>query len=173
MSTDTRQVVKVGNPTATQEAESATESRADKKARIARVLDRGVGVDRLNVETLPSHLHGEWVPNDPKEILDKENLGFRIDTEYAKQRKLHGTADGRPIIGDCVYMVCERETKEIIDEIRNEQYLRANRKQGPQKEEKDFASQTSKLGEIPTITEGSVNEARKAELEAAMGITKD
>jgi hypothetical protein len=69
-------------------------------------------------------------------------------------------------------MVTDKENKELIDEIRQEQYLRLNRKQGAQKEEKDFASQTSKIG-LEAINEGSVSPARKEELEKAMGITKD
>lgn len=173
MSEDTRSTIEVKDtgwksPDQAALDTAVKETRAQKKVRLSRVLDRGGTIDRLKVENLPPHLHGEWVPNDAKEILDKENLGFVVDREFAHKRKLHATAEGKAVIGDCVYMTIPMEDKLIIDEIRNEQYQKLNHKSGPQKEEKDFASQTSTLGEIPVISEGSVSEARKSELEAAL-----
>jgi hypothetical protein len=170
MSKDTRDVIEVGKQEVTAEQEEVL-SRDQKKARLAQVLDRGLTADRLHVP-LPSGIHGEWVPNDQSAIYEKEALGFKIDTEYAPKRALHSKGDGKSIVGDVVYMICDKENKEIIDEIRNEQYLRLNRKQGTQKEERDITSQTSKIGLEP-INEGSVSPARKEELENAMGITKD
>src|SRR5690242_7548495 len=41
--------------------------RAERKARLATILDRGFVQDRLTVE-LPPDVHGEWVRNDPLEI---------------------------------------------------------------------------------------------------------
>ena len=165
MSEDTRETIAVGN-----QDNVPTETREQRKARLVKVLDRGLTADRLHVP-LPSHLHGEWVPNDQTAIYEKEALGFKIDTEFAPKRALHSKGDGKSIVGDCVFMVCAKEDKEIIDEIRHEQYLRLNRKQSEQKEEKDFNAQTRKLG-LETITEGSINQARKDELEQAMGVTK-
>lgn len=162
MSKDTRDVIKVGEGTET----TAVETREAKKARLARVLDRGLSADRLHVD-LPPHLHGEWVFNDQIAIFEKEALGFKIDTEYAPKRALHSKGDGMSIVGDCVFMICSKEDKELIDEIRRDQYMKLNRKGKTQKEESDFNSQTGKLG-LETISEGSVNEARKAELEEAL-----
>jgi hypothetical protein len=164
MSTDTREVIEVGDQT-------KVETRSEKKARIARVLDRGASGERLNVQ-LPAHLHGEWVPHDEVSIFEKERLGFRIDTEFAPKRALHSKGDGKSLVGDCVFMVCAKEDKEIIDEIRNDQYLKLNRKGKVQKEESDFNSLTQKEGLEP-LTEGSVNTARKDELQAAMGIPSE
>lgn len=114
------------------------ESRAEKKARRAKVYDRGVIGDRLYVE-LPEGLYGEWVKNDVVEIHRKEGLGFKIDTEYAKRRALHDKGDGASYVGDVVFMVCSKEDKEIIDEIRRERYEAThNPKSGKQKEERDF-----------------------------------
>lgn len=166
MSEDKRDVITVkGSQTQASEVKQE-ESRDQRKARLARVLDRGLSHDRLAVP-LPDNLYGEWVSNDQVSIYEKEALGFQIDTEYAPKRALHSKGDGKSIVGDCVFMVCSKQDKVLIDEIRNEQYLRLNRKSNEQKEERDFNQVTRKLG-LETLTEGSVNEARKAELEAAM-----
>jgi hypothetical protein len=161
MSNDTRDVLTVGNPDNVPQ-----ETREQRKARIAKVLDRGLSHDRLAVP-LPDNLYGEWVSNDQVSIFEKEALGFKIDTEYAPKRALHSKGDGKSIVGDCVFMICNKEDKQLIDEIRNEQYLRINRKASEQKEEKDFNQVTRKLG-LETLTESTVNEARKAELETAL-----
>ncbi|KKL62621.1 hypothetical protein LCGC14_2183340, partial [marine sediment metagenome] len=46
-----------------------------RRARLATILERGRTVDRLHVE-LPEDVHGEWVPNEQKDILHYESLGF-------------------------------------------------------------------------------------------------
>lgn len=166
MSKDDRDVLTVGDQTHV-EPTPVEEDRATKKARLAKVLDRGLSADRLSVP-LPSHLHGEWVPNDQTAIYEKEALGFQIDSEYAPKRALHSKGgQNMSIVGDCIFMVCSKENKELIDEIRHEQYLKLNRKGKVQKEEKDFNTQASNIGLEP-ISEGSINEARKAELEEVL-----
>lgn len=152
-----------------------TLTRAERKARFAQVLDRSIVGDRLKVN-LPPNVYGEWVPNDQMEIYRMEALGFKIDTEFARQRELHSRGDAASYVGDCVFMVQPMEDHEILEEIRKEQYDRLNSKKPRQREEKDFATQVSKelqeVGIVPT-TESTVNEARKSDLEAALGVTKD
>src|SRR5262245_3511703 len=114
-----------------------TLTRDERKARLASVLDRGIVADRLKVD-LPSNLHGEWVFNDPTEIFRMEALGFKIDDVHAPKRALHSKGDSGSVVGDVIFMVCERETKDMIDEIRREQYARLNSKGPKQKEEKDY-----------------------------------
>ena len=119
---------------------SEAETREQKKARRAKIFERGVLGDRLHVD-LPDHLYGEWVANDKVQIYTKEGLGFRIDTEYARQRALHDKGDGASYVGDVVFMICDREDKEILDELRRERYAQVhNPKAGKQKEERDFIS---------------------------------
>jgi len=163
-----RETVEIGDQTQVPTEEL---TRAQKKARLAAVLDRGIVGDRLKVE-LPSNLHGEWVFNDQTEIMRMEALGFSVDTEYAPKRALHSKGDGASYVGDVVFMTCEKETKQLIDEIKHDQYMRLNRKGKEQKEEKDFNKLTRNEG-LETLTEGSVNEARKVEIEQALGITPD
>lgn len=175
MSTE-REVIKVtGTKTSTETmtAEQKKEKYKEKRARIARVLERGYIVDRAVVDNLPPHLHGEWVPDDPMEIERKKALGFWIDTEYAPKRSLHSEADvGKAKIGDCIYMVCPKEDKDLIDEIRYEQYVRTHGspdelKRLHQKEEEDFSKLTGTLG-LPVVDESAENSARKDELIAAL-----
>jgi len=160
-----REELKVGDQT-----QVATEelTRAQKKIRLASVLDRGIVGDRLKVD-LPDNLHGEWIFNDQTEIMRMEALGFTVDTEYAPKRALHSKGTGASYVGDVVFMTCEKETKDLIDEIKREQYTRLNRKGKTQKEEKDFNKMTEREGLDP-IGEGSVNEARKEVIEQALGI---
>lgn len=146
--------------------------RAEKKARLVRILARGFTHDKLHVD-LPEHLYGEWIPNDPISILEAESIGFAVDTTYAtKQRRgMHDHGDGRAVLGDCVYMVMLKEDKEIHDEIRREAFELANGKPGDikatQTEERGFAEQSRGSG-LPIVQESRSRQARKAELEAAL-----
>jgi hypothetical protein len=146
--------------------------RAERKAKFARVLDRGIVNERLHVD-LPPHIHGEWVPNDKLEIHRMATLGYTIDTEYARKRPLHtdDQGDGRSVVGDTVFMICSKEDKEILDEIRADEFERANGSpndpNAPQREEKDFEARNTKIG-MPVVEESRHRTARKAELEAAL-----
>jgi hypothetical protein len=108
------------------------------RARLAQVLERGVVADRLQVETLPDHLYGEWVPADDRlEITRKEALGFWIDDQYAKQRALHDSGDSSARIGDVVFMVTHKAIKVEIDKLHHARFMEMhNPKQ--LKEEQDF-----------------------------------
>jgi hypothetical protein len=149
-----------------------TETKSERKARLAAVLERGYLSERLQVP-LPDNMYGEWVPKDHAEITRKELLGFRVDQQYGLKQSLH--SDGTPItqIGDVVFMVTSRENKELLDEIRNEQYERRHGKIGAtehktQDEEKSVIEPSEKLG-VPTIQESSARVAKKAEIEAVLG----
>ena len=112
--------------------------RADIKARLAVVLERGIVNDRLFV-ALPPDVHGEWVPNNKEEIYRMEAMGFKIDLEYAKKRALHNDGTDASIVGDVIHMTCPRVVKEVIDEIRKEKFdAMHNPKKGKQKEEREF-----------------------------------
>lgn len=145
--------------------------RAEKKAKLARILDRGVVADRLSVD-LPSELYGEWVVNEKSEIHRMQTLGFKIDTQYAKAHALHDQGDDRAIVGDTVFMVCDRETKDILDEIRRENYERVNGKPGEERkgqaEEREFSEPTKGLHIGPVVEESRERVVRKEQLEAAL-----
>lgn len=153
--------------------EETKKLRAEKKARFARILERGMVADRLAVE-LPDNLYGEWVPNDKSEIYRMQLLGFKIDTEYATKRALHSEGDGKSVIGDTVFMTCAREDKDILEEIRRENFVAMNGKPGEvksQQEEKEYATQSRTIG-MPVIEESVSRTARKEQLESALAATR-
>lgn len=147
--------------------------RAQKKARITNILDRGQLLSRLAVD-LPPELYGEWVRNDSLEIQRLKTLGFEIDTEYAPKRAIHSNGDDGGVTGDVIFMICDRETHDLIDEIRVDA-LRAthgnpNASNMQTKEEKDFragvGSETQ--GEISTFTESKTTRVGKEAIAAAI-----
>jgi len=145
-------------------------SDADRKSIIARVLERGIIIDRATVD-LPKHLYGEWVADDPVEISRMQLLGFEKDTQYATDRSSNADGSGVSKIGDVIYMIAPIEVKEIIDAVRSEMYQRANPVKDKQKEEKDFQRQADKSG-LPVIAESDITTAREQEIRSALGATK-
>jgi len=153
-----------------------TLSRAEKKARLAVVLDRGIAHDRLKVN-LPADVHGEWVRNDPFEINRMRFLGFEIDKEYAPARSLHGDGTGSAIVGDVIFMTTSKERKDMIDEVRKDQFFRVNGYPGDTKnsrEERELAENVAREtgGQIPTFTESRSREARKEDIAAALDVVE-
>jgi len=162
----TRQVTDAERDAAAKEV-----ARAGKKARIARVLERGYLVDRMTID-LPSDKHGEWVPVD--QVDRWASLGFENGVEFAKSRGLHGGTDGYAHIGDVVFMVCPKEDKEIMEEVRMEQYVAMHgspqqKKEVRQREEKDFESRLqTEARELPVVEEGSARAAHREEIREAI-----
>lgn len=115
--------------------------RRDLKARLVTVLDRGQVGDRLHVD-LPPGVYGEWISKDKMDIYRVQSMGFEIDNIYATKRALNDdTAAGAEgaTVGDVIFMTCPREVKDLIDEIKKEQYQENNNpRRGKQKEERDF-----------------------------------
>lgn len=148
-------------------------SRQERKAKLARILERGIVHDRLHVE-LPPDLHGEWIRKDPLEIKRMQTLGFWMDTEYAPKRALHSDGTGAAGVGDVVYMLCERERKEIIDELRHDQLIKMNGKPGDvnakSKEELEFEANNKREtgGEIQGVFESKTHSARARDVADAL-----
>lgn len=157
-----------------QDRNVGTISRAERKKQLAQVLERGRTVDRLTVD-LPPSVYGEWVLNDEVEIARMESLGFGIDTEFAKRRRLHSEGDSKSIVGDVIFMTCSREDHEILEEIKQERYkiFHGDKKKKGQKEEADFAGLVQKqIPEVPVIDASSTREVRKSQLEEALSTKK-
>ena len=143
---------------------------AERKSIIARVLERGIIIDRCTVD-LPDGLYGEWVADDPVEISRMQLLGFEKDTKYATDRSLNASGDGVSKIGDIIYMTAPIEVKETIDMVRAEMYAKANPTSNKQKEEQDFQRLADK-SRLPVIQEGDVTPAREADIRSALGATQ-
>lgn len=100
------------------------------------VLERGSSYNSMDVK-LPPTLHGEWIRNEPKRIMEAMEIGFQVDREYAKKQLtadgkfLHdANGDGSAVIGDAIFMVCDKETRDIVEELRHEEYIRRHGKPG-------------------------------------------
>ncbi len=139
-------------PTAANE-ELKNETREQRRARLAIVLDRGVVHDRLHVR-MPPNMHGEWVRNNPLDVDAMKTLGFRIDTEYSTKRNIHSDGTSANKVADVIFMVCEKEVKEDIDWIRAQTADRANNPRRASKEETEFRQSVDP--EIQPSTNGSV-----------------
>jgi hypothetical protein len=143
-------------------------SRAEKKARLISVLERGIVHDRLFVP-LPPEVHGEWVRDDPLEIARMQTLGFVIDHEYAPKRALHSDGSDVGRVGDVIFMTCDREIKEIVDEIRHEQFLRINAPSKSKEEEEMIANTLRESGhEVPTFSESKTHKVDRDQIADAL-----
>lgn len=130
---------------------------AELEARLTRVLERGIIVDRTTVD-LPDDVYGEWVSDEAVEISRMQLMGFEIDTKYAIDRSTNSDGtEGIAKIGDVVFMTCPRRVMDIIEKVKKNLYDRANPRTGSQKEERDFKQSISTIKEahLP-VTEESV-----------------
>lgn len=162
----------VVDPSNTKSDDFSNLTKEQKKARLATVLDRGMTADRLHVN-LPDDLYGEWVPADDNEIVRMQGMGFELDNKYAPKRALHGGGTGEARVGDVVFMTTNRETKELIDEIRREKYIEVHGKPGSesihqQREEREFNAASKGTEGITGITESSTARADAAALREAL-----
>jgi hypothetical protein len=139
-------------------------TRAEMKARLVQVLERGIVHDRMLVP-LPADVHGEWARNDPLEIARMQTLGFEVDYEYAPRRALHSDGTGAAIVGDVIFMTCPRIIKEVIDEIRHEQFIRLNAP-SQTKEDKEMIANTlrSTGSEIGAFSESTTHIATEDDI---------
>jgi hypothetical protein len=146
-----------------QRLKAKRDERAKKKARIAEVYHRGQVGTRLNV-ALPPTLHGIWAHKDPGELAYYKGLGYKIDEEFAVNNSLHNDGTGVPMVGDVVFMTCDRETFEIIEEVRRDDFNVANKKQPIQAEERNFRNRVNAElgGRIQATSESTAVDADEA-----------
>lgn len=160
------------SPSILTQDELAAETKAQRRARLINVLDRGVMHDRLYVK-LPDNMHGEWARNKPEDIMYMQTLGFKVDDEFAPKRSLNANGDGKSaVIGDVIFMTCPRELKEEIDAIRLEQFYAKNGKPGENsvREEREFekATKATTGGEIQTSVESTTRPATVSDVVSAI-----
>lgn len=157
-----------------EDAEHATETKQERRARIASVLERGIINTRLNVE-LPPGRHGEWVRDDSVQIDRMRSLGFDIEKEFGHKGSLHDGGDGAARVGDVIFMTCSTEDYELIREVKRERYMEQHDPKGldelkASREEQDFKDQlAAQAPELPLIEESSKKVARKDDIAAAIG----
>lgn len=147
-------------------------TREQRKARRAEVLERGLVSDRLNVP-LPPGVYGEWFHKSSEEIFRAEALGFKVDTEYAPKRALHSDGDSKAVVGDVIFMTCDQETKEDIDEFKRQKFDEIHGKKGPSRtapEERQYAASLAATP-IPAIVSGSETSIGVADIANAVKTT--
>ena len=144
------------------------ESRKERKAKIAAILNRGYVDSRLVVE-LPSDKFGQWIRNNSVDIQRYEALGFVLDSEFAPKRAIHNDGSDVAVVGDVVHMICSKETKEILDEINQEEIRRIHNPKRPI-EESTYEESTYKDtdGVIPTTNTSKTEKVGAADISDAL-----
>ncbi len=106
--------------------EEAEKIVAQKKARIAQVMSRGITNEKLQLvfdACVPDGYSGKFVRDSEGDIIRYGNLGFGFT--YVKEALgLHGRADGRIAVGDVVLMTITLEDREILKTVKMEKMLR-------------------------------------------------
>lgn len=141
-----------------------TETKQQKKARLAAVLDRGFVNYRLRTDNLPPETVGQWVRNEPNEIANYEALGFEVWKEGDQKAD---SKDGTRRVGDVILMVTSAEHKQLLDEIQQDKFNRAHGLRGEQVEEKSFREGQFDRDITPVI-ESRVSEVSGVEINAAI-----
>ncbi len=94
--------------------------RAERKAKLAQVLDRGMVSARIAVKDPDPNKHYEWPRNTDVDIDRWKSLGFELEQDKKVSKGLHGQGDSRIVVGDAVLMSTSRENFEILEELKAE-----------------------------------------------------
>lgn len=133
------------------------------------LLERAAVSTALDLSFLPPNLSGQWVRNETLRINDLRALNYEVYKDN-KIRGLHdANADGSIVVGDLILMTCTKENREIIDELRREEYNQRHGKPGenkPQLEEKAFLAEQATL--VGTHI-GTANESRATQVAIEVG----
>ena len=119
--------------------------RAQKKAKIAQLLKRGMVNDLLVVDDLPDDRRAVFVRDTEQDVSKYQALGYRIETEYGQKRLDHDPGT-RVRIADSVLMTTDRENYEMILEVRAEML---QRKLSAGKDE--YVAESVKNPDVPII----------------------
>lgn len=106
-------------------------TKAERKAKLAQVLDRGMVSERLVVKDADPRKHYEWCRNTEIDIDRWRSLNFEVELERGEG--LHGQGDDRRVVGDAVLMSCSKQNFEILGELKAERKER-KRKMNAKKE---------------------------------------
>lgn len=87
---------------------------AEKRARIAQVLHRGIINSRLEIKDPDPSKHYEFVRNRDEDIERSLALGFEVEKDQGKG--LHDKGDSRHVIGDVILMSISKEDFAVIED---------------------------------------------------------
>lgn len=135
--------------------EEVDELRAQKKARIAQVLQRGVLNDKLQAvydACVPKGRKGKFIRDDAESFIRYSNLFYsREFTEGALER--YGSVDGHIRVGDIELVTISDEDREILREVKQERVMK-NLGKG-RKEYTTKADQAAREGNAPVPFDAS------------------
>ena len=96
-------------------------SRAERKAVLAQLLDRGLVNSRLEVKDAEPGWYYMWAREEDTDLQRLFALGFELvpKTEESAQ-DLHGTGDNLRRLGDVVLVRTPEENHQLIEEIKTE-----------------------------------------------------
>jgi hypothetical protein len=117
-------------------------SKAQLKAVMVDILDRGVTASRLDLDVQPD-IHYEWIPNNAVEKNRMRTMGFEVlsrSKHLISGNPLHEGGGDEIIVGDVIAMGCSKVRKEALDEIKSERFIAMHGKPGSrvQGEETEF-----------------------------------
>ncbi len=91
---------------------------AEKKARIAQILERGVIAEKITIRDGDPNKYYVWVRTREEDIDRYRALGFEIETQAGD--RIHPTGDGKRVVGDVVLMSISMEEHLIIEEVKED-----------------------------------------------------
>jgi hypothetical protein len=146
-------------------------TKAQLKAKMVDILDRGVTTSRLDLD-VQDDIHYEWIPNNAAEKNRMRTLGFEVLSrkEHLKSgNPLHEGGADEIIVGDVIAMGCSKVRKQALDEIKSERFIAMHGKAGSnvQAEETEFSKRMKEQLEpagITSIVESSTSNITGAEL---------
>ena len=142
------------------------ETKSDKVARLAYILDRGITNSRLNPDGLPGDLVGQWMPDDPTENTRMQLLGFEDGSKYVSANATHKSGTGVARVGDVRYWVIGREEHNLIEQAQQELINRKHGNKTKQIEENTILSEDTGP-DIRTISESKIEEVNADQIRAA------
>ncbi len=107
--------------------EGAEQLKAQKKARVAQVLQRGILNSKLQAvyeACVPKGRKGKYIRDDGESVIRYGNLFYTFEyTEGAVKR--YGSPDGRIRVGsDLVLMTISQEDREILREVKQDRIMK-------------------------------------------------
>lgn len=146
-------------------------SKADLKAKMVEILDRGVTSSRLDLDT-QDDIYYEWVPNNAVEKNRMRTLGFEVlsrNQHLKSGNPLHEGGGDEIIVGDVIAMGCHVLRKAALDEIKQDRFVAMHGRAGSrtQAEENEFQQKMNenlKDSGISTTIESNTHNIGTAEL---------
>jgi hypothetical protein len=142
------------------------ETKSQKVARLAQILDRGVINQRLNPKGLPDDLVGQWMPDDPNENTRMELLGFVDGSKYVSENATSKSGTGVARVGDVRYWVIPKEEHELIEAAQEQLKARKHGDRYNQIEEKTLLNENAGP-DIKQLAESKIEEVDANHIKAA------